>query len=270
LEAFQLELKETDPDFQRSAGEYDAWFIRRAEDGRYLRGFEYWDEVEGALVRFFITDIMHWLGLVELGAGRRGAAWMAFRRIPSADLALTSENGRLKIFSDGRVAAPRSLPRAARYQLGRFCEWEAVRGEEFRYRVTARSLSRAKGAGLKASQLLQLLERHAQAGIPPPLRLAIERWDDRGLEAQIEAAVVLRVRSAEILERLRSTPVRRFLGQSLGPRAIMISGGARSRVMSALAELGVLASDTGASTEAAEPPAAPPQDGRPKRSPRSG
>ena len=55
LPAFLHDLKARHPDFQRPAGEYDSWFIRRAVDGEFLRGFEHWDEVDGALVRYILT-----------------------------------------------------------------------------------------------------------------------------------------------------------------------------------------------------------------------
>ena len=66
LPAFIRAIKEKYPDFQRPAGDYDSWFIKRLSDGIFLRGFASWDEVEGALVRYLITGPMFWLGLVEL------------------------------------------------------------------------------------------------------------------------------------------------------------------------------------------------------------
>src|SRR5579859_5992190 len=38
-------VKEEEPDFQRPAGNYDSWYIRDAQSGEYLRGFESWDRV---------------------------------------------------------------------------------------------------------------------------------------------------------------------------------------------------------------------------------
>ncbi len=43
LPAFLRAIKEKFPDFQRPAGDYDSWFIKRASDGQFLRGFAYWD-----------------------------------------------------------------------------------------------------------------------------------------------------------------------------------------------------------------------------------
>jgi hypothetical protein len=71
LSEFVSAAKQKDPDFQRSGGEYDSWFIRESRTGEYLKGFESWDRVEGALLRFYITGLLYWLGLVELTAPPR-------------------------------------------------------------------------------------------------------------------------------------------------------------------------------------------------------
>ena len=42
LNAFVRDVKQKYADFQRSAGDYDSWFIKRASDGQYLRGFQHW------------------------------------------------------------------------------------------------------------------------------------------------------------------------------------------------------------------------------------
>ncbi|HLA05815.1 MAG TPA: hypothetical protein VJ022_00100, partial [Anaerolineales bacterium] len=64
LSSFLRDIKQNYADFQRPAGDYDSWFIKRESDGQYLRGFSYWDQVDGALIKYFITNIMHWLGKV--------------------------------------------------------------------------------------------------------------------------------------------------------------------------------------------------------------
>src|SRR5690606_33938934 len=79
LDEFIEVVKHTDADFQRPGGDYDSWYIR-SEAGDYLRGFESWDAVEGALLEFYITGPMHWLGLADLAddAARLTAYGRAF------------------------------------------------------------------------------------------------------------------------------------------------------------------------------------------------
>ncbi len=46
--SFMAAIKQRNPDFQRPAGDYNSWFIRDKGSGEFLRGFEHWDEVDGA------------------------------------------------------------------------------------------------------------------------------------------------------------------------------------------------------------------------------
>ncbi len=243
LNSFVQAIKNTNPDFQRPAGDYDSWFIRRASDGEYLRGFGSWDDVDGELIRFFIIEILHWLGMVDLAAPAEGARANAFR-IRSKIAADTSENGKLTISSQGKITVPRSLPRAVRYQLARFCDWEPEGKNEYHYQITADSLTKARKAGLEVEHLLPLLARYGAVGIPPILVKALKRWESRGVEAKVETATVLKVSRPEILGELRKSKAGRFLGEPLGPTAITIKPGAQGKVLAVLAEMGLLAEDT--------------------------
>ena len=78
IASFVQAIKQKHPDFQRPAGDYDSWFIKRASDGQYLRGFDSWNEVDGALIRFIINTL-HWLGQVDLAVGERATEATAFR-----------------------------------------------------------------------------------------------------------------------------------------------------------------------------------------------
>ena len=242
LSAFISGVKKTYPDYQRPAGDYDSWFIKREADGNYLRGFAYWDQVDGALIRFFITDLLHWLGLLDVATAEDRGAVASFHR-PETPLQAVEENGKLSVASNGRIVVSRFVPRVVRYQLARFCEWDEEKSDEYRYHITPRSLARAKEQGLKVEHLLVLLARHAEAGVPPILLKALKRWDANGTEARAETQVILKVSRPEVLEELRQSKAARFLGEPLGPTSVIIKAGAQAKVMAALAELGLLAED---------------------------
>ena len=78
IPAFIRAIKEKFPDYQRPAGDYDSWFIKRKSDGQYLRGFAYWDQVDGALIKYFIQTL-HWLGMADLASPEEGKEATAFR-----------------------------------------------------------------------------------------------------------------------------------------------------------------------------------------------
>jgi Helicase conserved C-terminal domain len=239
LQAFIRTIKENSPDFQRPAGDYDSWFIKRLSDGNFLRGFDSWDEVEGALVRFHITGPLFWLGVVELARPEENETITSFR--VNEKRVAGSETAKLTVSSNGRISVPRLAPRVARYLIARFCEWEEPKPEEYRYRLTTRSLKMAREQGLKVGSLLNLLARHSSAGLPPAFVKALKRWELNGTEARVEVQTILRVSRPEVLEELRKTKAGRFLGESLGPVTVVVKAGAQDKVLAALAEMGLLA-----------------------------
>ncbi len=257
LPAFVRDVKARYPDFQRPAGDYDSWFIKRESDGVFLRGFANWDNVDGALMRYFISGPLFWLGMLDLAAPEEGAAPAAFRAISDESQASKAENGRLSVLSNGRISVPRLTPRAARYQIARFCEWDQEKDDQYPYRVTPASLTHAKEQGLKPEHLIGLLRKHAAAPLPPPFVRALQRWEANGIEARVENVVVLKVSRPEVLNELRASKAGRFLGEVLGPVTVVVKSGAQSKVLAALAEMGLLAeSQTDSITDSRKVPLA--------------
>ncbi len=241
LPAFIRALKEKYPDFQRPAGDYDSWFIKRESDRAYLRGFTNWDDVDGALIRYLVTGPLYWLGRVELATPVDSEIVTAFR--VNEKRVTSNENGKLTVSSNGRITVPRLVPRVTRYLISRFCIWDEATPNEYRYRVTTGSLKKAGEQGLKVGQVLSLLAKNAAAEIPPAFVKALKRWETNGTEARVEFQTVLRVSRPEVLEELRKSKAGRFLGETLGPVAVVVKPGAQSKVLAALAELGLLAED---------------------------
>ena len=239
LNAFIRDIKQKYADFQRPAGDYDSWFIKRASDGQYLRGFAYWDQVDGALIKYFITNILHWLGQVDLSIAEGAAEPTAFRL--SSFENTEEEKGKITVASNGKISIPRDAPRVVRYQVSRFCEWDEEKTGEYQYHVTTNSLTQAKEQGLKAEQLLALLVKYTDNKVPPALVKALKRWEVNGTEARVETQIILRLSRPEILEEMRKSKAAKYLGEVLSPTAVTVKSGAIQKVMEALAELGLLA-----------------------------
>lgn len=246
-------VHEEQPEFQRSAGEYDSWYIRDVQTDEYLRGFKHWDRIDGALLHYVIAGPLFWLGMVELAfappkMGDLQQYISAFRVTGTGSALLrgeSPENGvleseRFQIRSDGQIRVPVLASRPARYQVARFCHWEKQKEEDYYYRITPESLSRAARQGLKVSHLLSILANHADV-VPPGLERTLQRWEQRGAEAYFEQVTILRVGHPEIIQSLRKTKAARFLGNPLGPTAIVIKPGSITKLRSTLAEMGFLA-----------------------------
>ena len=238
INAFLRDVKQKYADFQRPAGDYDSWFIKRASDGQYLRGFSCWDQVDGALIKYFITNILYWLGQVDLCATEGTTEPTSFRTINSRFT--TKEDKRLHISSQGLISVPRLAPRVVRYQVSRFCEWDDPKDDVYRYRISTTSLTRAKEQGLKVEHLLALLAKYSDAGTPPSLVKALKRWEVNGTEARVQTQVILKVSKPEVLEEMRKSRAAKFLGEMLSPTTVIIKGGAVQKVMEVLMELGIV------------------------------
>ena len=247
LAGFVAAVYQTRPDFQRPAGDYDSWYLRDLASGEFLRGFEHWEQVDGALIHYLITGPLHWLGILDLASPAIDAPPSAFRysdwaaRLLAGDApqGLSGEGELIHVGSDARLRVPRLAPRAVRYQIARFGDWEGETEDAYRYRLTPASLERARQQGLKLNHLLALLRRHTSS-VPPSLVKALERWGEHGSQARLEKAVVLRLSNPDLLQALRSSRAARFLGDPLGPTTIIVKPGATKKVMEVLAELGYL------------------------------
>lgn len=247
LPGFIADIQAQQPDFQRPAGDYDSWYLRDTNSGQFLRGYEHWNDVEGALIRYMIAGPLHWLGILDLAAPQADAAPQAFRFSAQATELLSGappspdkpEDEKLLISSDARVRVLRYVPRVVRYQIARFSEWEGESEDAYRYRLTPASMERARQQGLRASHLLALLRNHALT-VPPSVSRALGRWQDYGSEARLESVLILRVRTPEMMQAVRSSRAGRFLGEQLGPTVITVHPGAWVKVQAALAEMGYL------------------------------
>ncbi len=254
LDSFVEAIHQRQPDFQRPSGDYDSWFIRQESTGSYLHGFVSWNLVEGALVRFLITGIMHPLGLLDLAQTEADAPISAFRWSRPALALMTGkapdnlpvEDQPIRVSADGRLTLSALTNRAVRYQVARFCLWDEsriVEGRlEYRYRLSPLALDRARAQNLRVSQLLALLKRHTEAPLPPNLVQALERWDREGTQARIERVALLRVTSAEIITALRKGRAARYLGEALNDLTVIVRPGNEEQILIALAEAGYLAS----------------------------
>lgn len=242
--------KERQPDFQRPAGDYDSWFIRRVGSDEYLRGFDCWDEVDGALLRYLICGPLHWLGFLDLGLAEKNGQPTAFRISERASALIENKNipvsekkeEPVTISGAGILHLPHTAPRAIRYQVGRFGELIAETVTETRYALTASSLKNAEEQGLKAAQLNSLLRHAMGKAIPSAVVQLLERWDKFGPEVKMERAVIIRVTRPEIIQTLQQHPqASRLIQETLSPQVILLKKGTEEGMLKILSDMGYLA-----------------------------
>ncbi len=250
LQAWIEAIHSHDPGFQRPGGDFDAWYLQDVETGAFLRGFDHWDEVEGAYLRFLITGPLHWLGALDLGLGSRGDAVTCFRKTSlAASLSDTAwvppmpedEPALAAVYPDGRIAIPATASRSLRYQIARICDWDPATPPVFAYRLSPSSLQAAVAQGLGAAQVISLLESASRRRLPDGLRQAIERAIAHGTPARIERQLILRVDQAADLDGLRrQRTTARYLGEALGPTAVLVRERDWPALCAAAARIGIL------------------------------
>ena len=248
LPALISAVRTQQPNFLRPKGDYDTWYLKDSRTDQFLRGIEHWDQVEGEYLRFLITGPLHWLGIIELAASQPDASRDAFRFSPWFPQLINGqppdfpreEDGSPSLDSHGQILVPQLAPRAARYLIARFCEWGPKKRGQYSYSLTPASLSRAEEQGLQLKHLITLLQRYSSSPLPPNTLQALTRWQNHGTQIRLQQSVVLRVSRPEILEKLQTSPAKRFLGTPLGPTSITISPGALSKVREILISLGYL------------------------------
>ncbi len=249
MEEFIEWVKTCRPDFLRSGGEYDAWIIKEISTGQYLKGFEHWDQVEGAFLRASIRGPLHWMGLVDSGAKPRAKNSGVFRLskwapdlLAGKDAAYTqTESSTFTINKDGSLLIERGFPLGARYQVARFCEWKPSRKGLYVYQVSHPALKNALQQGLQVHQFIALINRYGRKTIPPNIPAALERWKQHELEALIERPLLLRVRSAAILDQLLASRAKVYILTRLNETAALVKPNTAGQLQAAMLELGILA-----------------------------
>jgi len=242
LNSFIKSIKENHPDFQRPAGNYEVWLLKSKTSGNYLKGYRHWDEVEGKQIEYQLARPMFWFGMVELAGAEKGGNPLAFRVLPK-NLPMPKEEGLLSASNDGQIVAAMDVPRVIRYHLSRFCEPPRISRENYIYRVTHASLSRAREQGLTVDHLLGLLKKNSNQPIPPLFQKSLERWQKNGIEATFKDVVVLKVKNPSVIAELKKTNAARFIQEELNATTVVIPRDAREKVRQALMSIGVLTED---------------------------
>jgi hypothetical protein len=250
LDSFVAFVHDYHPDFQRPAGEYDSWYIRDASTGDYVRGFDNWERVEGALIRYLLTGPMHWLGLVDTrpDSFRLSLIFHAFARGEPWQIA--DKPARIICKHDGTLIVSRSVNRYDRFQAARIGDWRTrparaaandgaeAKDADYEYCLTGTALQNAMAQGITAKHITAFLRRTCEHA-PGHILDMVERWGRNGIEARASQIVILRLAHPDVLEQLmRSPKTRRWLGEAIGESAVEVKDWEKLR--EAMAEIGIV------------------------------
>jgi hypothetical protein len=249
LEGFVQSVCEREPAFQRPAGDFESWYVQDAHTGAFLQGFEHWDTVDGAVLRYLITGPLHWLGVADLGRPSGDSPVTSFRLTgaaaaltdPAASLTIREGTALAKVTAGGRLHLPLQTMHALRYQIARFTDWEALDDEGYHLHITPSALQSAVDQGLQIDHIRTILQSACEDALPAPLLAALERWAAQGTEAHLQRDLILHLSDPALLETLRKNrSTARYLREALGDRAVIVREVDWERLRDASARLGIL------------------------------
>ncbi|MEJ2605111.1 MAG: hypothetical protein P8Z41_00390, partial [Anaerolineales bacterium] len=83
LDGFVEDVRIRQPAFQRPAGDFSSWYFKDKRTGSILHGFDDWDAIDGAMLRYMLLGPLHWLGVTDLGMLSEHDAAAFFRLTPA-------------------------------------------------------------------------------------------------------------------------------------------------------------------------------------------
>ena len=241
-------IKETEPDFQRPGGSYDSWYIRDAE-GEYLSGFASWDAIEGALLQFYLTGPLHWLGMLDWAENAvrltaYGRAFVGWEDWPAPQ----APEETVIVKEDGALLISRRVPGIDRFQAMRFTSWEkAGDGSPYIYKLDAKGIQQAAEQGINTGHIQTFLTRVlGDAPIPPAIAQLLGVWQaGPSAGVTLERLLVLRTTAPETLDFIVNTPaLRRYLGARLGDMAVVVRADQWQALCEALGKQGITVAGT--------------------------
>jgi len=235
------------PDFLRSGGEYEQWFIKKTKSGTYLDGFDSWPQVDGALIKYFLTGPLYWFGLLELAKYRSDNQLMAFRKTDHASGLLLSKNTTLNlaklreltILKNGEILIPHNAQREMLYQIARFCEWTGKNEKYYKFRINPLAIRRAQTQGINPAQIKMILKKYGRPPIPDNIFKAIDRWGKGGSKIMIQNHMIVRFAKASTVEKINTLPMKKYIVELLNPTTIIINEQDITRFENALIEQGL-------------------------------
>jgi hypothetical protein len=252
LASFIQSVKATQPDFQRPNADYTRWYLRDAQSGEYLSGFESWDKVEGALLADVVRGPLRWLGVLAVAEHATGIACRlteSGQRLPglAAPEAEEVQSPPIVVHPDFRVVVPAPVNLYACFQLERFADplvpvpQGLAEGMPWTYRLAVGALGRALERGIRVEQILAFLRQASGDRMPANVAGQMRLWAGRFGQVQLGEVVVLTAKSERVLKELSVLPeTRPFIGQLLTPTTALVRKQDLPRLRQALFELGFL------------------------------
>ncbi|MDF1512943.1 MAG: helicase-associated domain-containing protein [Anaerolineae bacterium] len=239
---FVAYIKSYTPDFMRPDGNYERWAPRDRISDRPLRGFESWDDIEGAYIRFLMTGPLSWFGIVDVKKAQNdnhsdifqlthaGAALLGVGEPPHIPAPT-----RMTIEHNGILLVPNQR-HYERYQLSRIAQLESF-DTVSQFRITPRSLKRAQQRNIPLPRIINFLEQASGQQIPSQLGTAMERSYHQHSYASLQHLWLLRVPE---MNDATIPALQDYIVEQLTPTILVIQERDRACVIAILYAQGIL------------------------------
>lgn len=234
ISSFVRAVKTVDPDFQRPDGDYDSWYIKQAKTGEFLRGWENWERVEGALISYLLRGPLAWLAVVDLGYHSQGETRaFAFRLTPwgarflgrPATLPTPPPRAPMHITRDGTVEVPMGADDWERLHLERLTvPLDEPAGPTTRYALDKDRLIALIMDGTDPERILRFLRSATDGALPAQVETQLRSWATGWGRITLRRCLVLETDDPALLRDLQHQPhLRHFFERQLNNRTVTVA-----------------------------------------------
>lgn len=138
------------------------------------------------------------------------------------------------------IVAPKTLPPSILYRLERLAGDRRADGV-LQYRLSFDSLRPALESGKEAGRIVAFFEQHSKPPVAPNVLAELREWTARGVRAQFESAILLRLNDPEIGTRLMGDrALRGMILSALTPTDLIVNASAVEKIRRRLGEMAVV------------------------------
>lgn len=251
ISSFIRAIKSVDPDFQRPDGDYDSWYIKQAKTGEFLRGWENWERVEGALISYLLRGPLAWLAVVDLGYhSSTEARAFAFRLTPwgarflgqPASLPAPPTRAAMQITGEGIVEVPPGADDWERLHLERLTvPLDEPTGPTTRYALDKDRLIALIMDGTDPERIVRFLRAATDGALPETVEAQLRAWATGWGRITLRRCLLLETDDPGLLRDLQRQPhLRRFFERQLNNRTVTLDDEQLEALIEALRRAGYL------------------------------
>ena len=131
--------------------------------------------------------------------------------------------------------------RELHYQIARFCLWEDIQRDHYRYKIAPAAIRRAKTQHISTEQIRKLFEKYTKKPVPKNIFTALTRWNKKQSQIKLEKKFIIRVSSSGILDLIEKSSIKQYIRERVNATTAIVAPNDIHRLEDALIEMGYFA-----------------------------